>query len=56
MRWPPPTTCSCAACTLKRIAALDAQARAALFLACDAASLVTGSAVLVDGGVSINET
>jgi NAD(P)-dependent dehydrogenase (short-subunit alcohol dehydrogenase family) len=41
---------------LKRIAAPDEQARAALFLASDAASFVTGSAMLVDGGVSINKT
>jgi len=41
---------------LKRIAEPDEQARAALFLASDAASFVTGSAMLVDGGVSINKT
>jgi len=41
---------------LKRIASSDEQARAALFLASDAASFVTGSAMLVDGGVSINRT
>lgn len=41
---------------LKRIAKPDEQARAALFLASDAASFVTGSAMLVDGGVSINKT
>jgi NAD(P)-dependent dehydrogenase (short-subunit alcohol dehydrogenase family) len=41
---------------LKRIASPDEQARAALFLASDAASFVTGSAMLVDGGVSINKT
>lgn len=41
---------------LKRIADPDEQARAALFLASDAASFVTGSAMLVDGGVSINKT
>ena len=41
---------------LKRIASPDEQARAALFLASDAASFVTGSAMLVDGGVSINRT
>ena len=41
---------------LKRIAQPDEQARAALFLASDAASFVTGSAMLVDGGVSINKT
>jgi NAD(P)-dependent dehydrogenase (short-subunit alcohol dehydrogenase family) len=41
---------------LKRIAAPEEQARAALFLASDAASFVTGSAMLADGGVSINKT
>jgi NAD(P)-dependent dehydrogenase (short-subunit alcohol dehydrogenase family) len=41
---------------LKRIAGTEEQARAALFLASDAASFVTGSAMLADGGVSINKT
>jgi NAD(P)-dependent dehydrogenase (short-subunit alcohol dehydrogenase family) len=41
---------------LKRIATPQEQARAALFLASDAASFVTGSAMLADGGVSINKT
>jgi NAD(P)-dependent dehydrogenase (short-subunit alcohol dehydrogenase family) len=41
---------------LKRIAGPIEQARAALFLASDAASFVTGSAMLVDSGVSINKT
>lgn len=41
---------------LKRIATPEEQARAALFLASDAASFVTGSAMLSDGGVSINRT
>ena len=41
---------------LKRIAAPEEQARAALFLASDAATFITGSAMLVDGGVSINKT
>jgi NAD(P)-dependent dehydrogenase (short-subunit alcohol dehydrogenase family) len=41
---------------LKRIAEPQEQARAALFLASDAASFVTGSAMLADGGVSINKT
>jgi NAD(P)-dependent dehydrogenase (short-subunit alcohol dehydrogenase family) len=41
---------------LKRTAQPVEQARAALFLASDAASFVTGSAMLVDGGVSINKT
>jgi NAD(P)-dependent dehydrogenase (short-subunit alcohol dehydrogenase family) len=41
---------------LKRIADPEEQARAALFLASDAASFITGSTMLVDGGVSINKT
>jgi len=39
---------------LKRIAAPEEIAHAALFLASDASSFVTGSALLADGGVSIN--
>jgi NAD(P)-dependent dehydrogenase (short-subunit alcohol dehydrogenase family) len=39
---------------LKRIAAPEEIARAALFLASDAASFVTGSAMLADGGVSVS--
>jgi NAD(P)-dependent dehydrogenase (short-subunit alcohol dehydrogenase family) len=41
---------------LKRIAAPEEIARAALFLASDASSFVTGTALLADGGVSINRT
>ncbi|WP_259780880.1 SDR family oxidoreductase [Aestuariispira ectoiniformans] len=41
---------------LKRIATPLEIARAALFLASDNASFVTGSSMLVDGGVSINRT
>jgi NAD(P)-dependent dehydrogenase (short-subunit alcohol dehydrogenase family) len=41
---------------LKRLASPDEIARSALFLASDAASFVTGTAMLVDGGVSINKT
>ena len=41
---------------LKRIADPTEQAHAALFLASDAASFVTGSVMLADGGVSINRT
>jgi NAD(P)-dependent dehydrogenase (short-subunit alcohol dehydrogenase family) len=41
---------------LKRIAAPEEIARAALFLASDASSFVTGSALLADGGVSITRT
>ncbi|WP_407353771.1 SDR family oxidoreductase [Luteimonas sp. R10] len=41
---------------LKRIADPAEIAEAALFLASDAASFVTGSAMRVDGGISINRT
>ena len=41
---------------LKRIASPDEIARAALFLASDLSSFTTGSAMLVDGGVSITRT
>ncbi|MFC6487879.1 SDR family oxidoreductase [Nitratireductor sp. GCM10026969] len=41
---------------LKRVAKPEEIARAALFLASDAASFVTGSAMLADGGVSISRT
>lgn len=41
---------------LKRIAAPEEIALAALFLASDAASFVTGSALSVDGGVSVNRS
>jgi NAD(P)-dependent dehydrogenase (short-subunit alcohol dehydrogenase family) len=41
---------------LKRLACPEEIARAALFLASDASSFVTGSAMLVDGGVSITRT
>jgi NAD(P)-dependent dehydrogenase (short-subunit alcohol dehydrogenase family) len=41
---------------LKRIASPDEQARSVLYLASDASSFTTGTALLVDGGVSINRT
>lgn len=41
---------------LKRRAEPEEIARSVLFLASDAASFMTGSAMLVDGGVSINRT
>lgn len=41
---------------LKRIAHPDEIAQSALYLASDASSFTTGSALLVDGGVSINRT
>jgi NAD(P)-dependent dehydrogenase (short-subunit alcohol dehydrogenase family) len=41
---------------LKRIAAPEELARSILYLASDDASFVTGSAMLVDGGVSITRT
>jgi NAD(P)-dependent dehydrogenase (short-subunit alcohol dehydrogenase family) len=41
---------------LKRLAKPEEIAQAALFLASSASSFVTGTALLVDGGVSINHT
>ncbi len=41
---------------LKRLASPEEIARSALYLACDASSFMTGNALLVDGGVSINRT
>jgi NAD(P)-dependent dehydrogenase (short-subunit alcohol dehydrogenase family) len=41
---------------LKRVASPEEIARSALYLASDAASFTTGTAMLVDGGVSISRT
>lgn len=41
---------------LKRVATTDELAATALYLASDAASFVTGTALLADGGLSINRT
>ncbi len=41
---------------LKRVATPDELARSVLYLASDDASFVTGTASLVDGGVSITRT
>jgi NAD(P)-dependent dehydrogenase (short-subunit alcohol dehydrogenase family) len=41
---------------LKRIATPEEIAKSVLYLASDASSFTTGTAMLVDGGVSINRT
>jgi NAD(P)-dependent dehydrogenase (short-subunit alcohol dehydrogenase family) len=41
---------------LKRTSTPDELAKSVLYLACDASSFQTGSAMLVDGGLSINRT
>ena len=41
---------------LKRLASPEEIARSALYLASDASSFMTGNALLVDGGISINRT
>jgi NAD(P)-dependent dehydrogenase (short-subunit alcohol dehydrogenase family) len=41
---------------LKRIATPDEMARSVLYLASDASAFTTGTALLVDGGVSVNRT
>ena len=46
----------CGLHALKRIAAPEEIAQSALYLASDASSFTTGTALLVDGGVSINRT
>jgi NAD(P)-dependent dehydrogenase (short-subunit alcohol dehydrogenase family) len=46
----------CGLYALKRIASAEEIAQAALFLASSASSFTTGTAMLVDGGVSINRT
>jgi NAD(P)-dependent dehydrogenase (short-subunit alcohol dehydrogenase family) len=41
---------------LKRVATAEELARAVLYLACEDASFMTGAALVVDGGLSINRT
>ncbi len=41
---------------MRRLASADEIAQSALYLASDASSFTTGSAMLVDGGVSVNRT
>jgi enoyl-[acyl-carrier-protein] reductase (NADH) len=41
---------------LKRIASVDEVAQSFVYLASDASSFTTGSALVVDGGVSINRS
>lgn len=41
---------------LKRVASPEEQAQSVLYLASDASSFTTGTALLVDGGVSVNRT
>jgi NAD(P)-dependent dehydrogenase (short-subunit alcohol dehydrogenase family) len=41
---------------MRRLASADEIVQSALYLASDASSFTTGSAMLVDGGVSINRT
>ena len=53
---PEAMACVCGLHAMKRIAAPEEIAQSALYLASDASSSTTGTALLVDGGVSISRT